>query len=385
MKFLHTADWHLGKILRGTSMIDDQSYILDEILRIAIDEKVDAIVIAGDIYDRAVPPIEAVNLFNEILTKILLEKNLPILCISGNHDSSARLNFGTKILERSNLFLRANLTEDLSPIEFEDSHGKIYFSLFPYMDSAIIRNVFDFQESNFTEEFRFVVQQARKNIPSNARSIAVAHEFVAGNTDEVTRSESERTFVGGVANIPPQVFTGFNYVALGHLHAPQKIGLDSIRYSGSPLKYSVDESKQRKGVEIVEIDGEGKIDLKFIDLKPIRDVRIIMGSFREILEDREKFPKSEDYIQVQLTELSPILNARDQLQAIYPNLLGIERVHSDLKLERQHRKQEEIAKMSVTDLFGEFYKWSTGENLNPAQIKILETCIENPVEGDELQ
>ena len=384
MKFLHTADWHLGKILKGASLIDDQSFILDEILRIAVDEKVDAIVIAGDVYDRAVPPIEAVNLFNEILTKILLEKNLPVLCISGNHDSSARLNFGTKLLERSNLYLRANLTEDLAPIELEDSHGKIYFSLFPYMDSAIIRNAFDLPESNFTEEFQFVIQQARKNIPSKARSIAVAHEFVAGNADEVQRSESERTFVGGEANIPPKIFEGFNYVALGHLHAPQKMGKEWIRYSGSPLKYSFDESEQRKGVEIVEIDGEGKIDLKFVDLKPIRDVRKIEGSFREILEDREKFPKSEDYIHVQLTDRSPILNVREQLQSVFPNLLGIERKNSMTNLERQHRTQSEIEKMSVTDLFNEFYKWSTGESLSEEQSKIVESCIEDQSEGGEI-
>lgn len=379
MKFLHTADWHLGKILKGASLIDDQSFILDEILRIAVDEKVNAIVIAGDVYDRAVPPIEAVNLFNEILTKILLEKNLPVLCISGNHDSSARLNFGTKLLERSNLYLRANLTEDLAPIELEDSHGKIYFSLFPYMDSAIIRNAFDLPESNFTEEFQFVIQQARKNIPSKARSIAVAHEFVAGNADEVQRSESERTFVGGEANIPPKIFEGFNYVALGHLHAPQKSGKEWIRYSGSPLKYSFDEFEQRKGVEIVEIDGEGKIDLKFVDLKPIRDVRKIEGSFREILEDREKFPKSEDYIHVQLTDRSPILNVREQLQSVFPNLLGIDRKNAMTNLERQHRTQSEIEKMSVTDLFNEFYKWSTGESLSEEQSKIVTDCIENPV------
>ena len=384
MKFLHTADWHLGKILKGASLIDDQSFILDEILRIAVDEKVDAIVIAGDVYDRAVPPIEAVNLFNEILTKILLEKNLPVLCISGNHDSSARLNFGTKLLERSNLYLRANLTEDLAPIELEDSHGKIYFSLFPYMDSAIIRNAFDLPESNFTEEFQFVIQQARKNIPSKARSIAVAHEFVAGNADEVQRSESERTFVGGAENIPPKIFEGFNYVALGHLHAPQKMGKEWIRYSGSPLKYSFDESEQRKGVEIVEIDGEGKIDLKFVDLKPIRDVRKIEGSFREILEDREKFPKSEDYIHVQLTDRSPILNVREQLQSVFPNLLGIDRKNAMTNFERQHRTQSEIEKMSVTDLFNEFYKWSTGESLSEEQSKIVESCIEDQSEGGEL-
>ena len=384
MKFLHTADWHLGKILKGASLIDDQSFILDEILRIAVDEKVDAIVIAGDVYDRAVPPIEAVNLFNEILTKILLEKNLPVLCISGNHDSSARLNFGTKLLERSNLYLRANLTEDLAPIELEDSHGKIYFSLFPYMDSAIIRNAFDLPESNFTEEFQFVIQKARKNIPSKARSIAVAHEFVAGNADEVQRSESERTFVGGAENIPPKIFEGFNYVALGHLHAPQKMGKEWIRYSGSPLKYSFDESEQRKGVEIVEIDGEGKIDLKFVDLKPIRDVRKIEGSFREILEDREKFPKSEDYIHVQLTDRSPILNVREQLQLVFPNLLGIDRKNAMTNFERQHRTQSEIEKMSVTDLFNEFYKWSTGESLSEEQSKIVTDCIEDQSEGGEL-
>lgn len=380
MKFLHTADWHLGKILKGASLIDDQAYILDEILRIAVDEKVEAIVIAGDVYDRAVPPVEAVNLFNEILTKILLEKNIPILCISGNHDSSARLNFGTKILERANLFLHANLTKNLKPIELEDSHGKIYFSLLPYMDSAIIRNVFELEEENFESLFKTVISEARKNIPANSRSVAIAHEFVAGSSDAVQTSESERSFVGGAANISPTVFRDFNYVALGHLHAPQKIGKDWIRYSGSPLKYSFDESNQRKGVEIVEIGGDGKFSHTFIDLIPRRDVRILEGSFRDIRDDREKFPRSEDYILVRLSDDSPVLNARDQLQQIFPNVLSIERPHATANLEKKHHDQKDIERMSVTDLFGEFYRWSTGNELSQDQKSIVQSCAE---EGDE--
>ena len=372
MKILHTADWHIGKFLKGVSLIDEQYYALNEIINIAAEENVDAIIIAGDIYDRAVPPAEAVELFNEVLTKILLEKNLPLLCISGNHDSQTRLNFGTKILERSNLFLHANLTKDLSPVVLEDKFGKIAFSLIPFVDSAMIKNVFsDIESNSFVDSFKMLVESSRERIPDGMRSVAVIHQFIAGDRKDVIESESERAFVGGISNIPPFIFKGYDYVALGHLHAPQKVGREFVRYSGSPLKYSFDESKQKKGVEIVEIDAEGFAGTKFVPIKPAHDVRIIEGSFDDVLNR----PKSDDYILVRLSDDLPVLNARDRLQKIFPNILAIERQFKESSLQGKTRSLDEVKRMSISELFDDYYFHFHDEHLTEQQKSIVESCM----------
>ncbi len=372
MKILHTADWHIGKFLNGVSLIDEQYYALNEIINIAAEENVDAIIIAGDIYDRAVPPTEAVDLFNEVLTKLLLEKNMPVLCISGNHDSPTRLNFGTKILEKSNLFLHANLTKDLSPVILEDKFGKVAFSLIPFVDTAMIKNVFeDIETNSLADSFKILVDAAREKIPAGVRSVAVVHQFVAGSRDDVIKSDSERIFVGGSSNIPPIVFEGYDYVALGHLHAPQKIGRESVRYSGSPLKYSFDEATQKKGVEIVELDAEGKVELKFIPIKPAHDVRIIEGSFDDVLNG----PKSDDYILVRLSDDLPVLNARDRLQRNFPNILAIERQFKESTLQGKTRSMDEVKRMSISELFDDYYFYFHDSHLTEQQKSIVESCM----------
>lgn len=314
MKLLHTADWHLGKTLKGTPLIDDQRHILNQILEIATD--VDAVIIAGDVYDRAVPPVEAVNLFDETLNR-LAEKNLPTLIIAGNHDSASRLNFGSKLFARQNIFIAAKVVKEPAQVVLEDAFGEVYFSLIPYFEPADIRDAFkdeNFERLTFNDANKFYVDLARQKIPVGKRSVAVAHVFLTGGVE----SESERKFVGGAENVDAKIFSGYNYVALGHLHRSQKISAENIRYAGSPLKYSFDEASHKKSVTLVDIDAAGNVTTEKIPLKPLHDVRVVKGT----VDDLKRRDKTDDYICAQLTERA--INVQDKLAHIFPHMLKVE-------------------------------------------------------------
>lgn len=316
MRLLHTADWHLGKTLKGAPLIDDQSFILDQILGIIDERKPDALLLAGDVYDRAVPPAEAVNLFDETLNK-LAERNLPTLIIAGNHDSASRLNFGSKIFARQDIFIVAKISDEPAPIVLNDEFGEVYFSLIPYFTPAEIRDKFkdeNFERLTFNDANKFYVDRARQKIPAGKRSVALAHVFLTGGVE----SESERKFVGGAENVDAQIFFAYDYVALGHLHRHQKISAEHIRYSGSPLKYSFDEYNHKKSVTLVELDAAGNVTTEKIPLKSLHDVRIVTGNIYELMQ----MPPSEDYICARLTERA--FNVQDKLADVFPNLLKVE-------------------------------------------------------------
>ena len=372
MRFIHTADWHLGKSLKGRSLLDDQEHILGEFMKLVEDSKPQAVVIAGDIYDRGVPPTEAVELFDEILTKLLLEKKVPVLYISGNHDSAKRIHFGSKLFVSAGLYVRGELTEDFSPVILEDEAGPVYFSLIPYLEPSKAADVLGMEgRLSFEEAHEAVLQQARGQIPKGKRSVAVAHAFLAGGIT----SESERPLsVGGSDNVPPALFKEFSYTALGHLHGPQRAGAENIRYSGSLLKYSFDEASQKKGVTLVELDGRGEARTEHMPLTPLRDVRIIEGMMDDVLLDRKKYPKSQDYVMIRLMDTSPVLNPIDRLGEVYPNILAIERkglsVQAELGRVEGHRENP-----SEAALFMDFYKAMTNEDMNEDEKRLLEECI----------
>ncbi len=356
MRLLHTADWHLGKTLKGQPLIEDQKFILDEILGIIDEQKIDAILIAGDIYDRAVPPVEAVELFNETLNR-LAEKNLPTLIIAGNHDSATRLNFGSKIFERQNIYISAKISDEPKTVVLEDDFGEIYFSLIPYFEPADIKTKF-FSETadrlTFNAANKIYVDFARQKIPAGKRSVALAHVFLTGGIE----SDSERKFVGGAENVSAEIFSGYDYVALGHLHRSQKIFADKIRYAGSPLKYSFDEANHKKSVTIVDIDGAGNVETKKIELTPRRDVRVVKGTFDEL----KNFDRTEDYICAKLTER--VINVQDKLAWIFPNLLSVE-----FHLPQTFSYGDEVDKIfgeggAILDYFADFFKAQTGEDLS---------------------
>lgn len=371
MRFLHTADWHLGKLFGRRYMTEDQAYVLEEFFDLVRESRVDAVIIAGDIYDRSVPPAEAVKLFNEVLTRLVLDVKVPVFFIAGNHDSAARLDFGSRLFERAGVYLRGAIDASVTPIVVPDPFGDVYISLIPFCDPPSVREAFGLEKTpSFDEAMGLVVKQAREGIPEGARSIAVAHAFLAGGL----ASESERPLsVGGTDAVSPAHFADYSYTALGHLHRPQKAGGETIRYSGSLLKYSFDEAVQKKGVLIVDMDEKGEVSVETVPLTPKHDVRIVKGFMDEIRNGSDELPL-DDYVRVDLLDEVPVLNAYEKLSAIYPNLLGITRpnvhVGDSQGARREPRKESEVA------LFGDFFKEMAKEPLTEAQKTELISCIE---------
>lgn len=375
MRFIHTADWHLGRLFFGRHLTNDQAHVLDELVRLARDVHAEAVVLAGDVYDRAVPPVEAVELFDDTISRLLLEEKLKVIYIAGNHDSAARLGFGSRLLAGGGVFVAGQLCADAPPIVLEDAHGKVAFSLLPYMEPATVRFAYGeaAQElAGFDEATSFAVARAAARIPKDCRSVAVAHAFIAGGAS----SESERPLsVGGSDSVGSACFAPFSYTALGHLHAPQKAGAENIRYAGSLMKYSFSEAGQRKGVTVVDLDADGAVSVEEVPLAAPHDLRVVRGALAEILADRGRFPKSEDYTAVELSDKGPVLDARGKLSQIYPNILQVTRPGL---LEQAGTVREQGRKMLERPddvLFGEFFADMTGETLDEAQEKTLDEAL----------
>ena len=366
MRILHTADWHLGKTLKGQSLLDDQKFILDEIFKIIDETKPDALLIAGDIYDRAIPPADAVDLFDETLNR-LAEKNLPTLIIAGNHDNATRLNFGSNLFAKQKIFIAAKIADEPAQIVLKDDFGEVYFSLVPYFEAGeILDKFFDDDAERLTSNNanKFYVDLARQKIPAGKRSVALAHVFLTGGVE----SESERKFVGGAENVDAQIFSGYNYVALGHLHRPQKISAENIRYAGSPLKYSFDEYNHKKSVTLVDIDANGKVAIEKIPLKPLHDVRIVEGNIYQLMQ----MPRSDDYICARLTERA--FNVQDKL-ANFPQLLKVE-----FLLPQEFSTGESSnpnAGGSTLDYFADFYLEQTKEPLSDDYREAMRILLTN--------
>ena len=368
MRFIHTSDWHLGKSLKGQSLLDDQAHILNEILRAVDDQKAEALIIAGDIYDRSVPPAEAVELLNEVLLKIV-ERKVPILCVAGNHDGAKRLNFGSQLFERSQFYLRTPIRADDEPIIFNDQYGEIYFSLLPYFEPAQIRNAFDIDDNlTFDGAGKIFIDNARSKIPRGTRSVAISHAFITGGE----RSDSETQNVGGADNVSAAHFDGYNYVALGHLHKPQCMTSNTIRYSGSPLKYSFNEWQHHKGILSVEVGAKGEAYTDFLPLTPKHDLLVMEDTLTNLLN---RTPTT-DYVAVRLLDREQVLNARAKLEELFPNLLSIEKIG----FMRESTLNGEIKRLdgaSVADQFKDFFKYQTGEAMSADEEAALVECLKS--------
>ena len=373
MRFLHTSDWHLGRLFHGVHLTEDQAYVLAQFIDLVRDSKPDAIIIAGDIYDRAVPPIEAVELLNELLCKILLDYKVPIIMIAGNHDSAERLGFGSRLLSGQGLYVIGSLTKEIEPITLYDEYGPISFAPLTYGEPALVRERLVCPEvSNHEQAMQAMIQQVARKIPAGARSVAIAHSFIAGSME----SESERPLsIGGSSMVSSAVFQNFSYTALGHLHNSQQAGDHSIRYSGSLLKYSFGEASQQKGINLVEIDQSGKVIVEKITLSPRRDVRCIKGYFNEILQQPIEPAGKEDYLLVTLLDSEPILDTMGRLREIYPNTLQIDCPRFSKTgvlsgLDTDHRK------LSEKELFNAFFSQMTGESMTQEQQTQLTAVLE---------
>ncbi len=367
MKIVHLADLHLGKKVNEFSMIEDQKYILEQIIEIIDIQKPDVIIIAGDIYDKAIPPIEAVELLDDFIFKIS-ERKINTFIISGNHDSPERLAFGSKIINLSKIYISPAYNGEISKITLEDENGEVNFYLLPFVKPANVRRFFpDDKIETYTEAIDTIV----KNIEINTekRNILVAHQFVTG----ASRTESEEISVGGLDNVDAKVFSKFDYVALGHIHRPQNIGENQrIRYCGTPLKYSFSEINDKKSVSIIEMNTKNDFEINLVELKPQRDMRKIKGKYEEIiLKENYENTNTDDYIQVILTDEEEIPDVIQKLRNIYKNIMKLEYDNKRTRKDSTFDFEIEIENKSPFEIFSEFYKNQNGVEMSNEQIKIV--------------
>ncbi|RCW43359.1 exonuclease SbcCD subunit D [Paenibacillus prosopidis] len=324
MKLFHTADWHLGKLVQGVYMTEDQRYVLQQLLQAIELERPDAVIIAGDLYDRAVPPTEAVELLDELLERIVIDLNTPVLAISGNHDSPDRINFGTKMMEGRGLYLAGQLKADFRPVVLRDAHGEVHFHLVPYADPAQVRHQFgDESIRTHDDAMRAITAKLDAVMDKAARHVFIGHAFVTATGEpEHNTSDSERPLsVGGAEHVSAAYFERFHYTALGHLHQAHFVRNNTVRYAGSPLKYSISEENHVKGYFVVELDEAGAVQVEKRELTPLRNMRRVAASIEEL----ETHPVNDDYVFVTLLNENPVLFPMEKVRAVYPNALHVER------------------------------------------------------------
>ena len=368
MRMLHTSDWHIGRQFHNVSLLEDQEYVLDQIIDIVRDKDVDVLLLAGDIYDRSVPSAEAVTLLDEVIHRISQELSTPMIMMAGNHDSHDRLAFGARQFAQSGVHITGPLTAKLAPLILSDEYGEVAFFSLPYADPATVRHVFKNEEvHSHAAAMQVLTDAVRQQLQPDQRSVVLSHCFVHGGK----ASDSERPLsVGGAETVPAALFADFDYVALGHLHGPQKSGKQQIRYAGSILKYSFSEAKHKKSVTLIDMDAEGAIEIEEIPLKPKRDMRILEGEMDKILAAAKKDKRREDYVLVRLTDTGAILDASGKIRNVYPNVLHLEkrRQHSNEDQQANNKPKLERGPMPM---FRDFYKEVTGERLPRASAKLV--------------
>lgn len=371
MRILHTADWHLGRILHGVHLTDDQAHVLDQLCRLASEEKADVLVISGDIYDRAVPPPEAVELLDDVLARLVLDIGLAVIIIAGNHDSPRRLSFGSRLLADRGLHVVGPCRAKPEPIMLQDKHGPVHFHALAYTEPAEVRATLA-DESVKDHDTAMAARLGNLSLAKRpARNVLIAHLFAAGGSE----SESERPLsVGGSGAVNPARFTDFDYTALGHLHRPQTAGADSIRYAGSLIKYSFSEAAHKKGVNLVELDASGLAGARHIDLVPRRDLRIIRGEMAHLLAKAGGDPNREDYLEIHLEDKQPIVDAMGRLRQAYPNALHLRRV----ALEAQASQFRADARpMDEAEIFSAFFEQATGEPAGDEQQRVFREVLQS--------
>lgn len=371
MKFLHLSDLHLGKRVHNFSMIEDQKYILAQILDIADDEEITGVIIAGDVYDKPVPSAEAVALFDEFLVQ-LAKRNLYVFVISGNHDSAERIAFGEKLMRHSKVYMSPVYNGEIEPVTVEDEFGKINVFLLPFVKPVQVRHFCNEEEvRDYTEAVRCAIDHM--DIKSEERNILVCHQFVTG----ATRCESEEISVGGLDNVDASVFEPFDYVALGHIHGPQNIGSDRIRYCGTPLKYSFSEANHQKSVTVVKLGEKGELLIETRPLKPMRDMIKVKGFFEEIT-DKVFYEKmdTESYVQITLLDEQDIPNAFGKLATIYPNLMQMRYENKRTMDNADIFSEGEGLNMAPEVLFSQFYETMNNQPMTKEQADYMTDMIE---------
>lgn len=379
MKFIHLSDLHLGKRVNDYPMIEDQTFILEQILGIIDEEKPQAVLIAGDVYDKPLPPAEAVRLFDDFISR-LSETGAEVFIISGNHDSAERLSFGSQIMDRQGMHFAGGYDGKPHCFSLFDEYGKVNFHMLPFIKPVHVRQAFTEDEraagiSTFTEALSFAIE--KMGIVTEERNVLIAHQFCTG----AERSGSEDVSVGGLDNVDSSVFGPFDYTALGHLHGPQPVGIPTVRYCGSPLKYSFNEVDQVKTVTIVELgekkDGVCRVQLRAQELVPLREMRVLRGYFVE-LTDKNYYEqiKTDDYMRIVLTDEEDVIGALGSLRAIYPNIMRLEYDNMRTRASAIVPDPEGYDGRTPLEIFSGLYEAQNGKAMDEEQTSLISSLIE---------
>lgn len=378
MRFLHTSDWHLGRQFHSVSLLEDQRFILGEILSIISREEVDVVLISGDIYDRSVPPADAIDLLDEVVGVIAHQFKKTLIMISGNHDSAQRLSFGARLMKESGVHILGQLSETATPVILKDDHGDVAFYGIPYADPASVRDAFDCEVHTHQEATEFLTAQIKQHNTKKRRCVVLGHCFIDGGD----ASDSERPLsVGGADKVSYDLFSDFNYTALGHLHGPQFKGQEHIRYSGSILKYSFSEVNQNKSVTIVDMDENGECEIEKVPLNPQRNMRIIEGCLDDIIANAKNDCNPEDYLLIRLLDTHALYEPMAKLRAVYPNILQMEKPNLSQGGERQLLKRENLKKGELP-MFLDFFQQMCDEEMGEESTTIVADLLDKIHQGE---
>lgn len=395
MKFLHTGDLHIGKKLFEASVLEDQAYILEQICGIAFAEQVQAVVLAGDLYDRSVPPAEAVTLMDDFLTR-LVQAGIPVIAVSGNHDSPERISFGDKILEKQGLYMAGTYEDSLRRVEIDDGETKVCFVCLPFVKPAVVEETTSagavakiLRREGLLAEGAENSGQEKEAVGAKeaVRHVLVTHYFVTGEngwTPQLSDSETG-VDVGGIDNVPADIFRQFDYVALGHIHRCQQVGDRPVWYAGAPMKYSFSEARDTKSVNIVELRGQEKAVVTRIFLKPLHEMRCIKGRLEELISPNvvcAEGVSGEDYIQATLTNREELIDPIGTLRSVYPNVMQILSQRYEEACEERYESRLQGRRRSPGELFGDFYEMLTGEKLSQRQQDLVRDVLRECEESD---
>ena len=372
MRLMHLGDLHFGKMVNGFLMIEDQEFVLEQIKQYIQTYRPDAVMLAGDIYDRSVPPARAVALYNQFLKDLLIELKTPVLAIAGNHDGAELIDFGHELFEAAQYYVAGNFTKIIKKVRLQDDAGPVNFYLLPFADYAVVREALNHPEIKSLNDAMKAIMEANP-IDSTERNVLITHAFVVGG-EAPEQSESEKKLVvGGKESVDATLLEHFDYVALGHLHRTQRVNSDKIRYSGSLLKYSFSEEHYHKSMTMIDLDAEGEISIELLPLKTRRDMRTITGKLDELLTLEDE--GQEDYLRVILTDEGELLEPMAKLRQVYPNvmLLELERRFSEFKGSQLSASARQTK--STEELFADFYEHHRGESLHEAGKQVIEQTI----------
>lgn len=371
MRLLHLGDLHFGKVVNSFSMLEDQRYVLEQVKSYIKTYQPDALLLAGDIYDRSVPPARAVALYSEFLKEVLVELKTPVLAVAGNHDGADLINFGHELFEAAHYYVAGRYTKEIKKVVLRDEFGPVNFYLLPFADYAVVRELHE-DETVKSLDDAMRVTLAANPIDATERNVLLTHAFVVGQSEEILISDSEKKLVvGGKESVSSAYFEAFDYVALGHLHRTQKVGSDKIRYSGSLLKYSFSEEQYHKSVTMIDLDEAGKLSCELLPLTPLRDMKTIKGTLEELLA----LPRCEDYLRIVLLDKGELIEPMAKLRKNFPYVMMLELEQNNQAFKGSQLTKQARQQKTAEQLFSDFYEHHKGEALSEAAKTSIQTII----------